>query len=84
MLYEVITGRRDADVCHDEKRLELIQHIVVDLPARGEIREIVSQPAVAPIDPSPETLDEALALFGLFLFAEHQIRILDLSETKIV
>ncbi len=60
--------RVDADVGHDEHRFEIFERVLVDLATRGQVREVVGQPAVAPVDSGPQALDESLAFGGFVLF----------------
>jgi hypothetical protein len=68
---------RLTDVCHDEQALEFLEGVFINLAAWCEIREIIGQPAVALVDASAQTLDEAFLFLGLFLFPKHTVTILD-------
>ena len=67
-------GRIDTHIRHDQPGFEFFQHILVNLAARGQVREIVGEPAVALVEACTQPLDEARSLvflWGVFCFSEH-------------
>ena len=51
----------------------LLERILVDLAARGQVREVVGQPAVAPVEARAQALDKSLAFGGFFLLPKHHV-----------
>src|SRR5690606_2124067 len=60
-------GRVDADVREHEPGLELLQHLLVDLPAGYELRDVGAEPAAAAVQARAQPLDEAFPRGGRFL-----------------
>ena len=70
-----IVRRLYAHVCGNQPSLKLFQHVVINLAARREIGEIVSQPTVALIEARSQPFDETGAAFigGFLSFSEHDM-----------
>ncbi len=63
--------RFHADIGHDQQRFEFLEDGGIDSAARSKLCEVIGQPAVAPVQTGPQSLQEALSRFGLLCICKH-------------
>ena len=68
-----VFGGGHADIRHDQASLQFLEDVLVDFATRGQVGEVVGEPAVALVQARAQAIDEAGLLFfvGFVTFAEH-------------